>query len=178
MKNLGRCAYKNCWWRCWEGVNWTGSYTCGFFQIFLSGKRSWIPLFSISLLWDGGSTAALKDSKIQMQCGRLHSYYFVTFTLIHNEWNREYPHNCISHSEYSWGDVFNCRWWRQRQAKDFTLKSGIFDIFPPWILLNPPSHHHTHTLPFFNYILPIQWWLENTTICSVEHTESFSSETT
>lgn len=44
-------------------------------------------------------------SKTQTAHGCLHSCQFVAFTLIHNKWNREYPHYCISQTEYSRGDL-------------------------------------------------------------------------
>lgn len=123
-----------------------------------------------------------EDSKTQTAHGCLHSCQFVAFTLIHNKWNREYPHYCISQTEYSRGDLL-------RRAAEMEADVGrrlslsaaeyfmlsLFIFFPP----NMP-HTSLHASPshFVNYILPTERWLENSTICSVEHTENSSSETT
>lgn len=97
--------------------------------------------------------------RYRKQHRRLHSLEFVTFKLIHNEWNTECPHDCISHAEHSWGAVLGCR-------------DGDSDR--PKTSLHPtPPHPPTP----FNYTLPTERWLENSTICSVEHAANSSSKT-
>lgn len=53
--------------------------------------------------------------------------------LIHNEWNTECLHGCISHAEHSWGDVLGCRDGDSDGPKTSLYSAGMFEI-PPSII--------------------------------------------